>query len=146
MPQGLVEGQIVNTGLRTADALRSYYARYKVFPQSTSDLDEALRQIYTQVFGMSPDPNMQITSEGPFRVLGNLRIRMDDTIRNAPIAQWKENPPDNWNAPANSIVILVDGGSQYIVWCAAINGVPIRDQNKYCILFYADLNPPPPSN
>jgi len=142
--QGIFDQSVINSALRCVDALRSYYTVHKTLPQQISDQDQALNQIYQQAFGSPPDPSVQITTNGAYRVLGNLRLCTDQTIRNAPMAQWRKNPPDNWTAPANSIVILVDGGSQYLIWCAAINGVPMRDQNQNAILLSGDFNPPPP--
>jgi hypothetical protein len=139
--QGILDGTIFNGALTAAKALRSYYRDNQQLPRDPNAQDKVLVAAYQNINGCPPDPTMPITTVGTYRVLANLRIATVETIRDAPIEQWRQYPPDNWIAPANSIVMMTDGNNQFIVWCAALNGVPMKDANNRCLIIYDKLKP-----
>ncbi len=140
-PQGFTDSLVWNNAQRAADVLRCYYSKYKTFPQTIQDQDKALLLIYMKLAGSRPDSSQPISSESEFRVLSNLRIATNAIIRNAPLQQWRKVPPENWRAPAGSIVILTDGQSQFLIWCASANSVPIRDSNNLCMFIAENMEP-----
>jgi hypothetical protein len=140
-PQGFIDSIVWSNAQRVADVMRGYHKKNKKFPQNIVEQDRALIQIYKEVAGSSPDSGQQITSDGEYRALGNLRIATNAIIRNAPLQQWRRMPPENWRAPAGSIVVITDGQSQFLIWCASANSVPIRDSNNLCMFIFDNLEP-----
>ena len=126
--QGFLDGTLASSAVRAVDAMREWHQAHGSLPSSDADLRALLLSIYQRISGTSPSQPM--TYEGNSRVLGTIRLTLDPTIRNAPIAVWKTNPPENWMQPANSTNILIDGEHQYVIWTAELNGAPMRDANK----------------
>lgn len=144
--QGILSGQVYATARTAGDALRTWHKQHGAFPNTPAGIDSALRFVYAKVLGSPPEPRQQITYTGTKHSLGNLVMAYDPTIRNAPIAQWKINPPEAWSAPANSTVILTDGADQFLIWSSVLNGVPMRDSDNKCIFIYDNLSPSETAN
>jgi hypothetical protein len=140
--QDLLSGSVFSTALRSGDAMRRWYQQHGTFPTSDTDVDNALRYVYSQITGSPVEPDKRIVYTGNVHCIGNLRLCMDPTVRDAPIEQWRNTPPESWHAPANSIVILTDGGNQFLIWVSVINGVPLRDADNRCMFIYDKLTPP----
>ncbi len=139
--QGILSGEVYATAKTSAEAMRAWYKKNGSFPRTPSDIDSALRFVYTRVLGSPASPTQQIAYSGTKHSLGSLIMAYDPTIRNAPIDQWRIDPPETWNAPANSTVILTDGESQFLIWSSVLNGVPMRDSDNRCMLIYDNLSP-----
>lgn len=122
-----------------ARILKSYCKEKGHLPYSQAEMDDVLVRIYTQINGNPPDfnsPNMadKPATQGPWRILDNVRIKLDGTARNAPIAQWRRNPPDDWIVSGPSIVIVTDGQEDFYIWSSGTGTTPIVDASNQAII------------
>jgi hypothetical protein len=138
MPTGLTDGIFISQMSQIVSLLKTYYAHKSTLPSTPQGEDELLAYLYKNMFG-GEARTQDFSQSGTFRVLGNLRMAVDTTIQNIPAEIWRKNPPDNWQAPSNSITIYVDGDSRYMIWTAAISGTPLVDSNNKAIIFDGDL-------
>jgi len=137
MPQGFIEGTLVMQMQRLPDTLKEYYRSNASLPSQPQDIDTLLKKICANLFGSVPQ--QQPTSVGAYRVLGTLRMACDETVTNLSPDQLRQHPPENWNAPGNTISIITDGRSHYVIWAAALSGNPIVDSDKRAIVFTGDV-------
>lgn len=144
MPMGINEAPLFTQMQQIAGALRSYYGQSGTFPQQPQDEDKMLNYIYGTVFGGSAK-EQDFHQNGRYRVLGSMWTDCDQTIRDIPVDMWRKRPPENWSAPANTIVILTDGESRYMIWAASLNGTPIMNSDQQTIIFSAKLSHDPSS-
>ncbi|MDR3614107.1 MAG: hypothetical protein P4L53_11140 [Candidatus Obscuribacterales bacterium] len=140
--QGFLSGIYQSGAKSAADAMRNYYKEHRQLPRSTTELDDVLCNVYAEINGGPPNLiATPITTYNDYRVLGSLMIKYDPTVANAPVELWRKNPPENWMVPGGKIVILSDGNSEFINWCATINGAPMLDENNHCIFTVGSLAP-----
>jgi hypothetical protein len=117
-----------------ARVLRGYYQSKGSFPRSELDIDPLLIRIYERVSGNKADPLWQPKQDGPFRTFKNIRLAFDETIRDAPLVQWRRQPPGSWSAPDGDIVILEDGNDQFVIWAAGVGGHPVTADGQAIIV------------
>jgi hypothetical protein len=122
-----------------ARILKNYCKEKGHLPYSQEEMDDVLIRMYTQINGNPPDftnPNMagKPATQGPWRILDNVRIKLDGGARNAPISQWRRNPPDNWIVPWPSIVIVTDGQEDFYIWSSGTGTTPIVDASNQAII------------
>jgi hypothetical protein len=137
MPQGFTEGTLVFQMQHIPGLLREYYQSNFSLPSQPQGFDELLKKICASLFGSVP--KQQPTSVGAYRALGTFRIACDENVTCRPVEQLRQHPPENWNAPANTISIVTDGKSRYVIWAAALSGNPIVDSDQRAIIFSGDL-------
>ncbi len=139
--QGFDSEYLLSTARRSADAMREWHKKHGSFPNLDQDINKALKFVYQKITGSALDPSTQITYTGNIHSIENIRFLLDQSITNAPVEQWKTNPPESWTAPPNSTVILTDGKDQFVVWTSVISGGPMRDSNNKCLFIYDNLAP-----
>lgn len=139
--QGFDSEYLLSTARRSADAMREWHKKHGSFPNLDQDINKALKFVYQRITGSALDPSTQIIYTGNIHSIENIRFSLDQSISNAPVEQWKTNPPESWTAPPNSTVILTDGKDQFVVWTSVISGGPMRDSNNKCLFIYDNLAP-----
>lgn len=77
----------------------------------------------------SPIANSEWTAELTADNAHRISLSMDESANNSQIDQYRDNPPDNWQAPPGCISAAGNGQGFIYVWAAGIDGKPIKDYN-----------------
>lgn len=124
---------------RLAAEMRTYHARSGSFPRGGPAEDALLKQLYRSIHHTLPAYG--ITSRGPYRVLGDIQICFDETIRNAQLPVLRKSPPQNWHASPFSTIVIHDGLHEFVVWGSNDSGQPLRDENYNVVVAGGRLSP-----
>jgi hypothetical protein len=121
-----------------AGIMRQYYKSNGRMPQFESEMDKALLEIHNRLnINPADTTKMFAKSEGAYRVFGNVRMCLENSINNANAMNWRNiKPPENWSAPAYNIVVLSDGNDKFLIWVAGVDGRPLRDSSNRTLIVY----------
>jgi hypothetical protein len=141
---GLGQGDLLRQAKEAAAFMRNYRKSHDHLPQLTSEIDDALLQIYKAVNISSPDSTVTVQSSNNLRTYYNLAMAVDPSIQGLSIVNGQVRPPDSWNAPPNTLVILTDGQDQFVIWIAGLNYKPMLDPtSNQPMIIRQDLAPAP---
>ncbi len=110
---------------KTGKALQEYCSKSGHLPKSTTEMDDALKALYTALFGSAA--TVEPVAEKQFRVLGGVMLGIDDTIGNIALDELKRNPPASFKVPEKRLVVLLTGDNQFVIWYSAADGKPAVD-------------------
>jgi hypothetical protein len=68
-------------------------------------------------------PHAQVRDEDRIRVA----IRIDRHLNDEAVLRFLEFPPDDWQAPPGTIVVVTDGNRLAAIWASGADQRPIRD-------------------
>lgn len=111
----------------TADAMVEYRKSHEHTPQSSDELDDALKAVFAKVSMTAANPNVTPQSSGVYRTYYQFRMTYDPSIKSITVINGKVIVPKNWTAPPNSVVIIADGNDTFAVWAAGDDEQPIND-------------------
>lgn len=136
-PQGFGQGQVLDEMKQASSVMKRFYREHGNMPSTQSDFDSVLKELYSEELS---GPNPMVKTEGAYRVLGDYRITLDQTVANVDPEVWRKNPPERFNGmPANAVIILSDGSKTYAIWGAAFSGNPILDSNNRAMIIYKKM-------
>jgi len=142
-PQALAQAVLPTWPPLAVAELKDYCRQKGHMPSNNEEIDQVLIKIYTKLQGNPPDAATQPTTNGSWRVLGNVKISLDGIARNAPLAAWRKDPPQNWNALGSmTLVVVTDGQKDCFAWVSALEGTPLRDGNNEAIIVGGRCEPP----
>jgi hypothetical protein len=124
---GFGQEDLIRQVRETAAAMRQYRKDHDRFPELQPELDDTLKTVFKRVSLSQADTTIVPQSRNNFRTYYQFAIAVDPGIRSLTVINGQIKPPNSWNAPPNSIVILSDGQNQFAVWAAGMNGSPIND-------------------
>lgn len=128
-----------------ATGMRSYYEQHKAFPAGGQQMDELVKYLYGQINVNPAPPNSQVeyTSRGYVRYV-NICAAYDPGIANAPIDQWRNHPPSNWQGEPNDVMVLEDGDNAFLVWAVGLDAKPLREQSgeKQAMIVFEKMKKP----
>jgi hypothetical protein len=109
----------------TSKALQDYFKKHGHLPQAGGELDDALKAIYSKLNGA--EPSQQPAAEKEFHVLGNIMLGVNNSLKSTTLDDLRKNPPANFKAPQNRIVVSITDANQFLVWYSASDGRPAVD-------------------
>lgn len=121
----------------TSKAMTEYYTQHKHLPQTSAEQDEALKAVFTKLTGSAP--SAQPTQENKYRLLGNIMLGQDTSLKNANLDELRKNPPASLTAPPLRLVILVTSPDQFMCWYSANDGKPAVDALRQAIILRQSL-------
>ena len=115
-------------------SLVAYCEKHGHLPQSSAEIDEALKTVHAKLNG--GDSSSQPASEKQYRVLGNVMIAQDPSLKGASLADIRKNPPEAFKAPEGRVVVLITTADEFIIWYSAADGKPAVDALGQAIILH----------
>lgn len=115
-----------------AEQLRQFCQDSGHFP---CDLQES-EQVRSEIAALMPAnpflfPSLssQESTDEPIRDQDRTRveIRTDRHLNEEAVRRYREFPPDDWTAPAGTVVVVTDGNRLAAIWASGADLRPIRD-------------------
>ena len=127
--------------LREAGQLMDDYAKkHEHFPNSISEFDELLRQLYKKTSMTDPDSTVQVQSNGKFRTFYQFAICVDPSYKSIPVVNGVAKIPDYYTAPGpGMIVITTDGDDGCVGWISGTDNKPLTSSGPNPLYFEAAI-------
>ncbi len=111
----------------TSDAMVEYRKSHEHTPQTSDELDDALKAVFAKISMTAANPTVTPQSSGVYRTYYQFRMTYDPSVKSITVINGKVIVPKNWTAPSNSVVIISDGNDTFAVWAAGDDEQPIND-------------------
>lgn len=140
--QGIALGQsdLIRQLRDTGAAMKEYAKTHDHFPNTESEYDDCLRMLFKKVSLTAADTTVVPKSVGRFRCYYQFAIGVDPSFKSVPIVNGVPQIPDNYNAPASTVVIMTDGNDDCVGWVAGNDGRPVVMEGGP-IFFDAQIKP-----
>nr|MBP7578826.1 hypothetical protein [Candidatus Obscuribacter sp.] len=89
----------------TSDAMVEYRKSHEHTPQTSDELDDALKAVFAKVSMTAANPTVTPQSSGVYRTYYQFRMTYDPSVKSITVINGKVIVPKNWTAPSNSVVI-----------------------------------------
>ncbi|MBX9567554.1 MAG: hypothetical protein K2X77_01610 [Candidatus Obscuribacterales bacterium] len=142
--QGIALGQsdLMRQLRETGTIMKEYASTHDHYPNTTDEMDNCLKMLYTKVSMTTPDSTVQVQQNGRYRTFYQFAIGIDPSYKSTPIVNGIPQPDQSLSMPASTIVLMTDGQDEIVGWAAGIDGKPmVPDQGKGPIHFYNKIEP-----
>lgn len=141
--QGIALGQsdLMRQLRETGTIMKEYASTHDHYPNTTDEMDNCLKMLYTKVSMTTPDSTVQVQQNGRYRTFYQFAIGIDPSYKSTPIVNGIPQPDQSLSMPASTIVLMTDGQDEIVGWAAGIDGSPwFRTRAKVPYIFTIRLS------